>query len=420
MSRFRATGVFLTLVALVASATFLSVRARAGTIHGAYVEGQVVIRLAPPSGASVHDIDRTYGTSVAAALPGDAQTFLLTVAPGATVASTLAAMEADPRLEGSEPNFIGSAPEVQNHEEWAWGGFDPAPYQQSWALAAIDVPTAFAVTRGRGALVAILDTGAQLDHPALAGAFVPGYDFVKETRLPLDQGIGPEVGHGTHVAGIVHLVAPDAAILPLRILGPDGRGTTFAMARAISYATAHGASVINLSISTESQSLLVHRAVRQATLAGAVVVAAAGNLASSAQVFPAADQCSIGVTSVGPTGVLSDFADFGGWIDFAAPGERISSTFPTGGYAMGSGTSMATAFVSGQAALIKSIAPSRNALDIGMLMANTATSLHAANPLFRGQLGAGRPDVARSVTAAAANTWMRSGASVISSSCVGF
>ncbi len=79
---------------------------------------------------------------------------------------------------------------------------------------------------------------------------------------------------------------------------------------------------------------------------------------------------------------------------------------------------MSTAFVSGQAALIKSLAPTRNALDIGMLIANTAQSLDALNPSFRGLVGAGRPDVGASAAAATANAWSLSGRSVISSSCV--
>ena len=139
--------------------------------------------------------------------------------------------------------------------------------------------------------MAVLDTGAQLDHPALRERFagVPRYDFVDDDTDPSEPALAKNkniiaqevVGHGTHVAGIVKLVAPQARIMPLRVLDREGFGTTFHVAEAIAYADVNGADVINLSLGTPRWSMLMREKVDGAIADGAVVVAAAGNDGSS-------------------------------------------------------------------------------------------------------------------------------------------
>ena len=178
------------------------------------------------------------------------------------------------------------------------------------------------------------------------------------------------VGHGTHVAGIVKLVAPQASIMPLRVLDREGYGTTFHVAEAIAYADANGADVINLSLGTPSWSMLLREKVDEAISHGVVVVAAAGNYNSLQPQYPASNVLPaaldkdglLAVTSVSAAQKKSDFANYGTWVDIVAPGEEILSTYPVSKYAYWSGTSMATPFVSGEAALIHSVA---NSLDPG-------------------------------------------------------
>jgi subtilisin family serine protease len=212
-------------------------------------------------------------------------------------------------------------------------------------------------------------------------------------------------GHGTHVTGIVHLVAPEARLLSLRVLNSDGRGNNFRTASAISYATHHGADAINLSLGTPSASVLLRDVVNEAAGLGVVVVAAAGNLNTIAPQYPAAEACAIAVTSVNAKDKKSSFANYGDWIGVAAPGENIYSAFPVDGYAWWTGTSMATPFVAGQAALLQSVDRQLTLDEVGRLIGGTARSLDKRNPIYAGLLGEGRIDILASLELLVANTW---------------
>ncbi len=248
---------------------------------------------------------------------------------------------------------------------------------------------------GKGVKVAVLDTGAQVDHPALKSNFsgVERYDFVDKDKNPSDildaNGDGKRdrlAGHGTHVAGIVALVAPAAKIMPLRVLDSAGSGDVYAISRAVSFAERYGADVMNLSLGSSQRSELLQEMIGKAIKRGVVVAAAAGNSNKETPHYPAAGNYSDGdivvplfepstagllaVSSVVPAVALVDdkeyeyerksvFANYGEWVDIAVPGENqvsiddgIRSAVPVDRYANWRGTSMATPFISGQAALI--------------------------------------------------------------------
>jgi subtilisin family serine protease len=182
-------------------------------------------------------------------------------------------------------------------------------------------------------------------------------------------------------------------------LDSDGMGDAFLVAQAILFAVENGANVINLSLGTTGESDLLEEVVEEAAQSGVLVVAAAGNLGTSQEVYPAANECALAVTSVGPADVRSDFASYGSWVDLAAPGESIYSAFPVDGYAWWSGTSMAAPFVAGQAALLLGYDASLNVFDVADLIGGTAQSLDSANRRGAGLLGAGKIDVAASLSA---------------------
>ncbi|MCA9987891.1 MAG: S8 family serine peptidase [Anaerolineales bacterium] len=369
------------------------------------VPDQLVVGLSPLFTGTIDDINATYGTATLAEL--NQLIFLLLVPEDSSAGAIKDAMALDLRLEFAEPNFISESPEHSGQDVWAWGGQDSEPYAGQSALAQLNIVPAHELTRGAGSLVAVIDTGVQLDHPALASHLVPGLDLVDGDLEPADTGnnqdddgdglVDEAVGHGTHVAGIVQLVAPEAQIMPIRALDSDGRSDIFRVAMAIQYASESGADVINLSLGLGAKSVLLRDVIRQATRAGAVVVAAAGNLASDLEQYPAASQCALAVTAVGPENQRSDFANYGDWIDFVAPGEAIYSTFTGSSYAWWSGSSMAAPFVAGQAALLHSVNPDLNAREVTLLIASTAAAVDASNPAVPGQLGAGLPNVAASV-----------------------
>ncbi|MDP9294747.1 MAG: S8 family serine peptidase, partial [Actinomycetota bacterium] len=162
---------------------------------------------------------------------------------------------------------------------------DPRRGEQ-WGLDLVEADAAHAVSQGAGAVVAIVDSGVQADHPDLAGRVGAGHDFVDGDATPQDGD-----GHGTHVLGVIAAatgngigvasVAPLATLMPVRVLGDDGSGTSANVARGIDYAREHGADVINLSLGADVPLLgsggEFDAAVRRALAAGIVVVAAAGN-----------------------------------------------------------------------------------------------------------------------------------------------
>lgn len=373
-----------------------------------FVLDQVVVKLNLDNGATIADINAAYGTTTLDMLLGSAGIYLLQVGPGGDVEQLVDDMADDPRLIYAEPNFIGEMPEGGPSGTWGWGGYDPDPYLGQYAVAQLNLAQAHAVTMGDGVIVAVLDTGAQLNHPRLAGQVIAGYDFISDEAIPEDEPNGIDedndglvdegFGHGTHVSGIISLVAPSAQIMPLRVLDSDGRGNDYVLAEAIQFARLNGATVINMSLGTPTDSDLLEDVVAEATAAGVVIIAAAGNQDSSSEQFPAADPNALGVASVGPEKVRSSFSNFGPWVDIVAPGKSITSTFPIDGYAQWSGTSMATGFVTGQAALIRSAQPELNADSVSQLIRSTAIPIDDLNPSYAGYLGNGLIDIGASVT----------------------
>jgi subtilisin family serine protease len=242
--------------------------------------------------------------------------------------------------------------------------------------------------------IAVLDTGVDLTHPALAGHLLPGFDFVDFDSDPSEVGnltIGP-YGHGTHVAGIIALVAPEAKIIPVRVLNQQGLGNTWVLAEALAYAvdpdgnpkTKDGADVINLSLSTARRTRLLDdlldRVCSDSTL---VVVAAAGNTGDFTEEYPAAEGVGglIAVAASTDTDKLAWFSTRGSWIRVAAPGDGITSTVPGGMYGTWEGTSMAAPFVAGSAALVHARWPTLRNTKIVDQITKTAARIDGPVPV---------------------------------------
>ena len=278
----------------------------------------------------------------------------------------------DRRIEYAEPNFLTNASDDRFHA-WPDGdptylGTDPAVWQNQPVVAKLALGQVHQRTTGAGQVIAVLDTGIDPSHPAIVGSLLPAWDYVTDDPQPTDERDGIDndsdgrvdeaFGHGTHVAGIVRLIAPSAMIMPARVLNSDGTGNVFAVAEAIDDVVRNGATVINLSFGTadNEESKLLKEAIRRAQKDGVIVVASAGNSGTTDHRFPASAKGVIAVAGSNLTSTkLSWFSNRGGWVDTAAPSQNIVSAVPGGGYAAWSGTSMAAPFVSGQVALIDSL-----------------------------------------------------------------
>jgi subtilisin family serine protease len=386
---------------------------------GDFETGQLVVKLNPTSGATIGEINTDYGLTTLDELPSSTGIYLLKAPAGSDTQKTVERLKNDTRLLFAEPNFVAEAPEDDFDGYSRHSGFgvsDIGGSSEQYATNMLNLPCAAALSLGQNTTVAVIDTGAELDHPQLAPNFegVRHYDFVDNDRNPTERPIGLDadadglkdelLGHGTHVAGIVDLVAPSAKIMALRVLNSEGRGDAFTIAKAVSYAQSMGVNVINLSLGSTSRSAALQETIERAIESGVVVAAAAGNSNTTVPHYPAANNGIaasadglVAVTSVDMYDKKSDFANYGLWVDIAAPGEGIRSTFPVSVYANWSGTSMATPFISGEAALIHALYGSLDPAAVEEKIRNSAQPLTVNNPSYVGMLGAGRADLCASL-----------------------
>lgn len=327
----------------------------------------------------------------------------------------------------------------------------PAPddplFGLQWYLPAIQIPAAWAISRGAGATVAVVDTGVAYESrgayrraPDLAGTrFVAGYDFVDDDRHPND--VAPRDGrrsHGTLMAGLIAQttgnalggagVAPAAAIMPVRVLRPDLSGSARAIARGVRFAVDHGADVINMSISGPAPTRTLTAALDYARSKGVTVVAASGNDGLAQVSWPAADRSVIAVGALRRDLTRADYSNYGDALDLVAPsgaGERADSGGgPSDGipaqtlkggpasfcFCFTASTSAAAAQVSGVAALLAATRPKMDRAEIRAALLSSARDLgpRGRDPEYgaglvqaRDALEVGRPPAAAAPAAAA-------------------
>lgn len=278
-------------------------------------------------------------------------------------------------VEYAEPNFIL----MQNEAN----GPNDLLYQENyqWNLPAIGTEQGWNITRGKEQIeIAIIDTGVDLDHPELKNRIVSGYNVIDEKQEPDDDN-----GHGTHVAGIIASETNNgegvagmtwfSKIMPVKAMGAKGYGTTFDIAKGIIWAVDHGADVINMSLGNYQPSKVLEEAVRYAYDNNVVMVSAAGNDGSNQPTYPSAYPEVLSVAAVDYNGNRANFSNYGDYIDIAAPGVNIPSTFFNAQYAALSGTSMAAPHVAGLAALIKSANPDLKSSQVINIIKTSAIDL---------------------------------------------
>jgi subtilisin family serine protease len=277
------------------------------------------------------------------------------------------------------------------------------------AVQIIDLSHAQSTFHVKGAgIVAVIDTGIDPNQPVLKNSLVPGYDFTRnlegegdetadiilsstptagtatwvnqQSAANVDQSTAAVVdgnpgysafGHGTMVAGIVHVVAPGASLMPLKTFRADGTGYNSEIIRAIYFAVFHNANILNMSFNVAGYSLELKKAVDFAAFKGLTSVAAAGNSGKETLVYPAAFVTVMGIASTTNDDLRSSFSNYGNqlvWV--AAPGEGIVTTYPFATYAAGWGTSFSTPFVAGVAALMLDVQSPCNESQSAQAIAN--------------------------------------------------
>jgi hypothetical protein len=360
-----------------------------------FAPGRVLVRFAPGVESSA-ELFHPFAASFLTKLYGSPVE--VWQVPDGSVLQVVEHLKAQPGVVYVEPDYVYSATGVELTPN------DPS-FANQWGHTRMNSTGAWDYTTGSNSVViAIIDTGIDETHPDLAGKIVAGYDYVDGDSNPHDTN-----GHGTHVAGIsaaatnnsigVAGTSWQSPVMALRVLGTTGSGTSSAIVNGINFAYQNGAKVLNMSLGGSSYSQTMQDAVNAAHGAGKLVVAAMGNNNSSTPAYPAAYTNVMAVSATGPTDTKASYSNYGSHCDISAPGgdmgflhdpNGILSTMPTYsvylntqyGYSQNydtlNGTSQASPYVAGVAALIFALNPALTPDQVQTAIQSTATDLGAA------------------------------------------
>ena len=276
--------------------------------------------------------------------------------------------------------------------------------QYQWNLPVIRAEAGWDITTGNEhIIIAVIDTGIDLDHPDLRRRITNGYNVLENNDFPDDDN-----GHGTHVSGIIASETNNQEgvagitwynkIMPIKAMGAEGYGTTFDIVKGIIWAVDHGADVINMSLGNYQPSSLLKEAIDYAYNKNVVLISAAGNENTMQPSYPAAYPEVLSVSAVDYIGRRASFSNYGDYIDVAAPGVQIPSTYFNQQYAALSGTSMASPHVAGLAGLILSANPDLTNREVINIIKNSAYDL--GTPGNDSDFGSGLIDVKNALEAA--------------------
>ncbi len=280
-------------------------------------------------------------------------------------------------------------------------------FKRQWNFEQINIESAWAITKGKGSIVAVVGTGISRVSDLETTDFLAGYDFINDNADATD-----DHGHGTHIAGTIAQstnnafgaagIAPEASLMPIKVLSIGGNGTVADIAEGIRYAADHGAHVINLTMVGDGNSLFLQKAIDYADRKGAVIISPAGNSGRTAAAYPARYRHVLGVAALDIKGQKAPYSNGGAGVDISAPGGWIEGEDPTGGiiqntfdrrmqvsiFAPYQGTSMAAPHVSGVAALIHSMGIT-DPSEISTILMRSVQRLHRD---ARNDYGAGKLD----------------------------
>lgn len=390
-----------TTVIAIATLGWLSLPMATPAGGQAYVPHEVQVKLV--DGVSIETISSRYGTAPLDSIP---PLFLLGLPDSSSELGWVDLLKQDPDIAEAECAWLNETPEGVRQMVVVVVGDSIQDYLDQDIADRLHLAQVHEEYRGRGVLTAVLDTGITASHEALAGCVVPGgWDFVSDDPDPSEEALGADedgdgvvdegAGHGTMVAGILHLAAPDAQILPIRVLDDEGRGRVFDVAKGIHYAVDHGAKVINLSLGLTQHTSIIQEEILYASQHSVAIVAAAGNLGvPEPPYYPAVDPQTMSIAALDSSDVKAEFSNWHRSVDISGPGVGILAPFMDGGYAIGAGTSFAVPFVTAQCAWILEAYPQTPIGNLYRIAREGVVDIYEipGNEAYLDELGTGRID----------------------------
>ncbi len=354
-----------------------------------YVPGQMVCYVANPG--IIDSINNEFGTEYITynVLLHD---YLLTTDTLRNLDSLASVIAAYPGVAYCYPNRVLYAPEAVQASQPFIDAVGETIFPLQQAAQILNLDSTHDYTTGGSATVGILDVGIDFGHELLFSNVSSGDDYVSGDNYSQEVPGGSAFGHGTFVAGIVRLTAPDAHIISYRVLDTSGIGNGFFIAEAIVEAVLDGCNAINLSFVMDGVHPTVEKALQFARENDVVVVAAAGNDSAQVDRYPASSFYAMSVAAVDSFGIKAAFSNYSSTVKLVAPGTGLYASYPGNQYARWDGTSFAAPFVTGQAALLFALNPDASWDEINNAICSLAVNIDSLNPGYEGLLGFGLID----------------------------
>jgi subtilisin family serine protease len=413
---------------------------------------QYVVKL--KGGRSIGALNRAHGTQTLSQIP-NTYIYLISAANTDAGDTILHAIQNDDAVDTAEKNaairlhsdprtalssvFANVTPfSLDDHTLTTFFGTNVLKaYVIQPALALVHANDVRGISTGAGTRVAYIDTGVDPYHPALLPWLDPGVDLLNNRSASEFDGLSDAgasllddagaslldirfsfilddagaslldggyngvsfpsaLGHGTLVAGAIHAVAPNATLIPIKAFDPWGQTTMFLIIQGVYYARDRGVDVLNMSFSTYQYSVILRKAIADASAAGVSVVAAAGNDGLQvSNIYPASYEGVVGTGATDFSDHIAGFSNYGKAVDVVATGAFVVSTAPGGRYAAAWGTSFSAPLVSGAIAVIA--ATGKYGRSDSLRVVNTADNIDALNAGYGKQLGKGRINLRRAL-----------------------
>lgn len=368
----------------------------AGTGTGQYKNDELVCKM--QQGFDIEIINTAFGTTIKGYV-SQTRCYLLRTPDGQDSEELAALIRSHSGVEYCGANYFLNSPESLQKSQPFIDLELIGDYQTQIAVSDFNLEEVHQISTGDDVKVAIIDGGVNFDHPEfiLSTDIISVYDYIDEDSIAFDEPGGVSSGHGTFVAGITKLIAPDCDIYVYRVLDTAGQGDGYIITEALLQAIYDGCKVINLSLGMLGRHEALDHALQYAKEMDVTVITSAGNDSTGNEIdfpFPGKKVTCLTVAALDSLNIKADFSNYGNKIDICAPGTQIYSPFVDSSYAWWDGTSFATPFVTGTAALLYSNNPQMTDENVVFAITHSAINIDSLNPGLKGKLGFGLINIA--------------------------